>query len=59
MTDHEKYPEMFEEDHQLDPRARKRTVPMKVMNLSMIRTGTNCKLFLFNRLVTSEIPLIL
>ncbi|KAF8851054.1 hypothetical protein BDZ45DRAFT_717583 [Acephala macrosclerotiorum] len=40
MSDYEKYPELFEEDHQLDPQTRKRSVPMKVMNLSMVQTGT-------------------
>ncbi|KUJ19719.1 uncharacterized protein LY89DRAFT_458555 [Mollisia scopiformis] len=40
MSDYEKYPELYAQDRQIDPQTRQRTVPMKVLNLSMIRTGT-------------------
>ncbi|OJJ43595.1 hypothetical protein ASPZODRAFT_73923 [Penicilliopsis zonata CBS 506.65] len=39
-TDREKYPELFVPDRNIDPRTRSREVPMKILALSMPRTGT-------------------
>jgi hypothetical protein len=43
-NDYEKYPELFADDSRIDPRTRKRTVLMRILNLSFPRTGTVCAL---------------
>jgi hypothetical protein len=39
----ERHPELFMADKGVDPRTRKRVVPMEVLALGMPRTGTACK----------------
>ncbi len=38
----EKHPELFDDTMDVDPRKRKRILPLKVLSLGMPRTGTAC-----------------
>ena len=43
ITCQEKHPELFAQDLHTDPQSRKRKVPMEVLCLGYMRTGTACK----------------
>ncbi len=43
VTLQEKHPELFTRDQYVDPASRKRLVPMEVLCLGYMRTGTACK----------------
>ena len=43
ITREEKHPELFARDQYVDPRTRTRRVPMEVLCLGYMRTGTACK----------------
>lgn len=43
ITMQEKHPELFARDQYVDPASRKRLVPMEVLCLGYMRTGTACK----------------
>lgn len=43
ITLQEKHPELFVRDFYVDPRSRKREVPMEVLCLGYMRTGTACE----------------
>ena len=43
ITRKEKHPELFAHDHHTDPRTRKRQVPLEVLCLGYMRTGTACE----------------
>ena len=55
----EKHPELFVTSTDVDPRKRKRVVPMEVLSLGMPRTGTACMLsFTATRHCNLTIPLL-
>lgn len=43
ITLQEKHPELFARDLYVDPGSRKRKVPMEVLCLGYMRTGTACE----------------
>ncbi len=43
ITLQEKHPELFAKDLYIDPASRKRVVPMEVLCLGYMRTGTACE----------------
>ena len=43
ITLQEKHPELFMRDFYVDPRSRRREVPMEVLCLGYMRTGTACE----------------
>lgn len=44
-NDHERFPELFNDKPSVDRRKSKRVVPMKVLVLGLMRTGTACTIF--------------
>ena len=44
QTDEERFPELFCEDKNIDRHKCHRVVPMKVLVLGMMRTGTACEI---------------
>jgi hypothetical protein len=43
LSNRERFPELYKEDKRIDRRTCKREVPMKVLVLGMMRTGTACQ----------------
>lgn len=43
LTLQEKHPELFVRDSYVDPRSRKREIPMEVLCFGYMRTGTACE----------------
>ncbi len=43
LTLEEKHPELFAKDLYIDPETRDRTIPMQVLCLGYMRTGTACQ----------------